>query len=289
MPSILLIGASGMFGSDLKDVLECDGYDVESPASSELDVTDFDKLREYFKNSKASIVINASAYTQVDKAEEDQQNALKINGGGPRNLALCSEEFNKKLVHISTDYVFDGEIDRHYVETDKTNPVGFYGLSKLKGEIFIEEILKENYLIVRTSWLYGPNGNNFVKTIIRLAREREELNIVGDQFGTPTYTINLAHAVVNLIKCNAQGMFNYSDNGEISWYDFAEAIAAEMDEYGMEKSVKKISSITTAEFPTPAKRPKYSVLNKAKYESVTGVKTPDWQCGLKDYFKRIKN
>lgn len=289
MPNVLLIGSTGMLGSDLKDVLTESGFTVEAPLRAALDITDFDSLRTYIKNSKAEIIINASAYTQVDKAEEERQLALKINGGGPRNLALCCEEFNIKLVHVSTDYVFDGEGNVPYKETDKTNPLGFYGVTKHKGEIFIEEILKENYLIVRTSWLYGPQGNNFVKTIIRLASEREELNIVGDQFGSPTYTVNLARAIVNLINKNAQGIFHYSDSGEISWFDFAQAIAQEMNDNGMAKTVKKINPITTAEFPTPAKRPKYSVLSKDKYESVTGLKASKWQTGLEDYFKRINN
>lgn len=289
MPNVLLIGSTGMLGSDLKDVLTESGFTLEAPLRVALDITDFDSLRTYIKNSKAEIIINASAYTQVDKAEEERQLALEVNGGGPRNLALCCEEFNIKLVHVSTDYVFDGEGNVPYKETDKTNPLGFYGVTKHKGEIFIEEILKDNYLIVRTSWLYGPQGNNFVKTIIRLASEREELNIVGDQFGSPTYTVNLARAIVNLINKNAQGIFHYSDSGEVSWFDFAQAIAQEMNDNGMAKRVKKINPITTAEFPTPAKRPKYSVLSKDKYESVTGVKAPKWQTGLEDYFKRINN
>lgn len=288
MKKIVLIGAGGMLGMDLAEVvgkLE-NKFNLVKLTRKELDITDGEQVSLVFSKHKPDIVINASAYTEVDKAESERDLAFKVNGDGVKNIALSCKKLNSKLVHLSTDYVFDGTKKTPYKEDDDVSPIGVYGLSKLQGENFIKDTL-DDYLIVRTSWLYGPKGNNFVATMIRLMTEREEISVVGDQIGCPTYTVDLADAIVNLIDTEVTGVFHFTNEGETSWYDFAVSIKDLMKDNGMALKVKNIISITTKQYPTPAKRPKYSRLSLDKYKSATGKDAPFWKDSLVKYFKRI--
>ena len=276
-------GARGMLASDLIPLLKKKG-DVKCGSRPDFDICDPDKVLENLKAYMPDIVVNCAAYTAVDKSESEKETAFKVNGKGPEILAKVCKDIGAKLVHISTDFVFDGESNQPYKEDNATNPIGIYGASKLAGE---ESIINapDDYLIVRTSWLYGKNGNNFVKTILRLASEREELGIVYDQTGTPTYTKDLAEGIINLIEAKAFGIYHFSNEGLCSWYDFAHEIIGIAEEMGEKFKLKKLKPILTEDYPSPAKRPAYSVLNKAKYKETTSQEIPHWRDGLKKYLE----
>ena len=224
------------------------------------------------------IVINCAAYTNVDRAEEERDKAFLINGVGAQNLALGCSNRNIPLCHISTDYVFDGTNDKPYTPFDDTHPINVYGESKLAGEKYVQWIMDKFY-ILRTSWLYGRGGNNFVKTIIRLANEGPEIKIVKDQIGSPTSTVTLSLAIRKLIETGAYGIHHLTDKteGGISWYDFAKEIVR------ISSLNSKVLPITTAGFPRPAKRPLYSVLDTGLFSVVAGYNAPDWKEALKNY------
>lgn len=275
---VLITGAKGQLGLSFRDQsvgfpnLHLIYTDVD-----ELDITSEVILREYFSHNRIDVVVNCGAYTAVDKAESEQETAFLINGHAVKNLALLSKEFNFYLVHISTDFIFDGTITEPYIETDDPNPLSVYGQSKLEGE---NEVLRhaQNATIIRTSWLYSEYGSNFVKTIQRLARERKEIRVVNDQVGTPTYAGDLARTILRMIK---QGfgntgchIYHYSNLGIASWFDFAKAIV-EAGNFDC-----KVIPITTAEYPLPAKRPAYSVLNKKKIIAQFNPDIPDWKVSL---------
>jgi len=276
-------GARGMLASDLIPMLEKKG-DVICGCRPGFDITDPDKVNKSLKAYMPDIVINCAAYTAVDKAESDKEAAFGINEKGAENLARACRETGAKLVHVSTDFVFDGKSNQPYTEDDTTNPAGVYGASKLAGEISIKDAA-DDYLIVRTSWLYGKKGNNFVKTILRLASEREELGIVYDQTGTPTYTKDLAEGIINLIENKASGIYHFSNEGVCSWYDFAHEIIDIAEKRGEKFKLKKLRPILTEDYPAPAKRPAYSVLDKAKYKEATSREVPHWRDGLKRYLE----
>ncbi|MBE9536961.1 MAG: dTDP-4-dehydrorhamnose reductase [Proteobacteria bacterium] len=276
-------GARSMLASDLIPLLEQKG-EVRCGSRPDFDIADLDKVDKNLKAYMPDIVINCAAYTAVDKAESDKETAFKTNREGSENLARACREIGAKLVHISTDFVFDGENNQPYTEDDATNPIAIYGVSKLAGEISIKNTT-DNYLIVRTSWLYGKNGNNFVKTILRLASERDKLGIVYDQTGTPTYTKDLAEGIINLIENKASGIYHFSNEGVCSWYDFAHEIIGVAEEMGEKFKLKKLRPILTEDYPTPAKRPVYSVLDKAKYKETTSQEIPHWRDGLKLYLE----
>lgn len=274
-------GARGMLAADLIPILENMG-EVSCGSRPDFDISDPEKVNKSLKACMPDIVINCAAYTAVDKAETDEEMAFAVNARGPEVLAKASKEIGAKLIHISTDFVFDGKGNMPYVESDQTNPICVYGASKLAGETSIIKNT-DNYLIVRTSWLYGKNGGNFVKTILRLASEREELGIVYDQTGTPTYTKDLAEGIVNLIKNKASGIYNFSNEGVCSWYDFAREIVDIEEGMGKKHKLKRLNPILTKDYPTPAKRPAYSVLNKSRYKETTSQDIPHWKDGLKRY------
>lgn len=241
----------------------------------DLDIADPEAIRKFFSKDAYGVVINCAAYTAVDKAESEKEIAFNINGNGVGNLAKICKESGTKFVHVSSDFIFDGTISRPLREEDSPNPVSVYGASKLEGE---KQALQNNSeaLIVRSSWVYSSFGNNFVKTILRLCKEKESLNIIYDQVGTPTYARDLAEAILKIIQQKEwkPGIYNFSNEGVASWYDFALAIR---DYAGMKT---KIYPIETHQYPTPAVRPKYSVLNKRKIKEAFGLEIPHWRESL---------
>ena len=250
---ILITGAKGMLGTDLLRELsgtdECVGVDLD-----ELDITDLAASLAFIKNLKPGLIINAAAYTNVDACESNADLAFKVNAIGARNMAVASGEYQIPFLHFSTDYVFDGEKGSPYIETDPANPASVYGHSKLEGENYVRQ-LTNRYYIVRIQWLYGKHGKNFVSTIIRAAREKGELKVVNDQWGSPTYTRDVCKTVSRLIRQPGYGTYHVTNGGIITWHAFTEEILRRANITGV-----KLAPCTTEEFPRPAKRPKYSAL-----------------------------
>ncbi len=286
---ILVTGAYGQLGNEINCLT--DKYpdwqffftDVDS-----LDITSERALEDWFQNNKPDYVINCAAYTAVDKAESDVETAEKVNELAPKLLGKYSKKWGTKLIHISTDYVFDGEAFTPYSEEDKVNPKSVYGETKLRGE---KNCLEENpeTLIIRTSWLYSAFGNNFVKTMLRLGKERGQLNVVFDQTGTPTYAADLANSILSIIEISEKdfkkfvpGIYHYSNEGVASWYDFAKAI------FEISGVSCNVNPVLSDQFPTAAKRPNYSVLNKFKIKNVFGITIPYWRDSLKICVERLK-
>jgi len=275
MGKILVTGSNGQLGSELR-AIESD-YPQHSfifTDIEELDLTKKGEVNSFLEENKIDICINCAAYTAVDKAEDEQELALLINKDAVENLAKACKKVNARLIHISTDYVFDGTNHKPYQETDQPIPNSFYGVSKLKGEYSVVENI-DDFVIIRTSWLYSSFGNNFVKTMIRLGSERDELGVVVDQIGTPTYAADLAKAIMVTVESDNTGIYHYSNQGVISWYDFAKAI---MDIKGINCKVKAIES---KDFPAKANRPFYSVMNKAKIAKDFNIEVPYWLESLK--------
>lgn len=290
---LLIIGGNGMLARAVAAQVP-PGYDLHAVDLPEFDMTDSDQIDSIFDEIKPDIVVNCAAYTNVDSCETDQDLASQVNGTAVGYLASAARRVGTTLVHVSTDYVFDGLKDSPYKEDDPTGPQSVYGQTKLQGEEAILASGLDKYFIVRTSWLYGPKGNNFVETILRLASEREELRIIHDQVGSPTYTIDLAAAILTLIDVAASsqssypspyGIYHFSNSGQCSWYEFAVEIVANAKFAGLPLQVKNITPIRTEEYPLPAKRPAYSVFDKSKFINFTGAQPPQWQDSLKEYFK----
>lgn len=252
----------------------------------DFDMTDRAQVIDLLGELAPDAIINCAAFTNVDGCESDEETASRVNGDAPGYLAEAAKKVGSFLVHVSTDYVFDGLGSRPYTEGDITGPVSAYGRTKLLGERAVLSSGIDRLSIVRTSWLYGPRGKNFVETIVRLAKEREELRIVADQVGSPTYTEDLAAALFNLLESEARGIYHFANEGSCSWYEFAEAIVEQMREEGEKLKVRRIVPIRTEEYPLPAKRPGYSVLSKEKYKETTGAVVPHWRDGLRRYFDR---
>lgn len=275
---VLVTGANGQLGQALQ-LISGNYPDIRFyfADSSEADITDKAKLHDIFNKLKPGFCINAAAYTAVDKAESESEKAYKINVDGAKNLAEICAAFQTKLIHISTDFVFDGQKETPYTETDATHPQGIYGLTKLQGEQAIMAVF-DQYYIIRTSWLYSAFGHNFMKTMLRLASERPSLNVVNDQIGTPTLANDLARTIVQIVQSgkNAYGIYHFSNEGIASWYDFAKEI---FDINGLKT---ELGAIATSEYPTPAKRPKYSVLDKTKIKTTFGIEVRDWKVALKE-------
>jgi len=268
-----------MLAHDLIPVLG-ERHEVIAPQEAEFDITRRASSYEFAKKTSPHVIINCAAYTNVDRAEEERDKAFLVNGTGVQNLALICHGMNIPLCHISTDYVFDGTKSTPYTPFDGTNPINTYGESKLAGEKYIQWIMNEFY-IVRTSWLYGKHGNNFVATILRLANERPELRVVDDQRGSPTSTVSLALALKALLETGAYGIYHFTDetNGGISWFDFAKEIVR------MSRHQTKVIPIPTSEFPRPARRPVNSVLDTAVFSTVTEHAPVDWKEALKEYLR----
>jgi dTDP-4-dehydrorhamnose reductase len=279
MKKILVTGANGQLGSELKKLSKNEQFDFVFTDVAELDITDIQACMAFFDKINPHFVVNCAAYTAVDKAESDKLLAWKLNVDAVKNLVIASSIHDSYLIQLSTDYVFDGKSSTPYVERDLTHPQSEYGRSKAAAEV--EALSYPKSLVIRTSWLYSTFGNNFVKTMLRLGKEREALNVVFDQVGTPTYAEDLAAAILRIISKIASkeedfvsGIFHYSNEGVCSWYDFACAI---MKLSGLNC---KVYPIETANYPTPAKRPEFGVLNKSKIKSVYGIDIGHWRSSL---------
>lgn len=289
---VLVTGAGGTLGEDLIPRLASSGFDAEAVDSRGLDVTDRGRVAEYVADVRAGLIVNCSAYTGVDRAEEERERAFAVNEAGPGNLAGAAASAGAAVVHISTDYVFDGTSPVPYTEDDPVNPLGVYGASKLAGEEKVRGALPE-HVIIRTSWLYGAGGKgNFVKTMLRLAGEREALRVVFDQVGSPTWTGDLADAIVAVAGAVDRGgvrygTYHYANEGVASWYDLAVAAVEEARAAGMDIVCRMIEPIRTAEYPLPAKRPAYSVFDKGKIRDAFGLTIPHWRDGLRRMIREL--
>lgn len=280
MTRILVTGINGQLGEELQHTLTSHG-EVIGVGRETVDFSQPDALRRVMGEVKPDWVINAAAYTAVDKAESEPDLANAINAIAPGILAEECQKLGIPLIHVSTDYVFDGSKSQPYQENDPTNPLSIYGRSKLAGEVAIRNNC-ENHIILRTAWVYGVGGKgNFVKTMLRLGSEREEIRVVADQIGSPTWTGDLASAIAGLLKQTPPGTYHYTNSGVASWYDFAVAIFEEAKQLGWNLKLQRVVPITTPEYPTPAKRPAYSVLSCAKISAVLGTYPPHWRQGLR--------
>lgn len=279
---VLVTGAKGQLGQSLQFIApNYTKIHFVFCSSTELDITNLENCQAVFLKIKPNYCINAAAFTAVDKAESEPEKAYLINVVGAKNIVAVCKQFSTVLLHISTDFVFDGNKNSPYNEEDTTNPTGVYGQTKLDGERAIQEIF-ENYYIIRTSWVYSQFGNNFMKTMLRLAAERDSLSVVNDQIGTPTNAVDLAEVLVNIILTDNRqpttdnfGIYNFSNEGQCSWYDFAKKI------FKINKINIDLKAIPTSSFPTPAKRPEYSVLDKTKIKSTFGLEIKNWEESLK--------
>ncbi len=286
---ILVTGANGQMGMELQQLAPAyPDFQFIFTTRNELPLDDPDAIIASIAFHQPHYVINCGAYTAVDKAESEKELAYKINAEGPGVLAASCAAAGIPLIHISTDYVFNGKAVKPVREDDPTDPVNLYGASKLEGE---KNVLREHpsAIIIRTAWVYSSFGKNFVKTMLRLMSEKEEIGVVNDQYGTPTFAADLADAILTIIvsldtkKSGQPGIYHYSNEGQISWYDFAVAIAA------ISNSKCRVNPITTAQFPTPAKRPAYSVLDKSKIKQVFGIVPPDWRTSLGKCIQKIQS
>lgn len=277
---ILITGSNGMLGHDLTEILK-DNHELILTTSKTLDITDKNHVIEFICENKPDIVINAAAYTNVDGCEENQETAYSINGDGVRNLAMGCSKIDCPLVHISTDYVFNGKNTKPWVEDDEMGPISIYGKSKLKGEEAILEIL-DKFFIIRTAWLYGIYGGNFPKTMLELAKNHSEITVVYDEVGTPTYTLDLAKAISKLIETDYYGIYHITNSGSCSWCEFARYIFEIAD-----KDVKVIP-VTASEFARPAPRPHYSVLENRKWIDNGFEPLRSYKDAIKEYIELIK-
>lgn len=284
---ILITGTNGQLGQELHEHLSDKSYNITALSREKLDLANPDNIRQVLQEVKPDLVINSGAYTAVDKAESEEEIAFAINGKAPGILA---EEVNKiggRFIHVSTDYVFDGTASQPYLESEETNPLGVYGKSKLAGEKAIQEVGGE-YMILRTAWVYGVGGKgNFVKTMLRLGGEREEIRVVCDQIGSPTWTGDLAEAINRLVELKWEpGIYHYTNSGVASWYDFSVAIFEEAKQRSFPIKVERVVPITTSEYPTPARRPAFSVLSSKKISAVLGSHPPHWRQSLRKMLEK---
>ncbi len=277
MNNILVTGSNGQLGSEIKELSSSYAYNFFFTDRDTLDISNEQDIKNFVASNNINTIINCAAYTAVDKAEEDEVNANKINHLAVKYIAQIAKDKNIKLIHISTDYVFDGKNYKPYSEDDTTNPNGIYGKTKLDGEKAMISINPLNSIIIRTSWVYSSFGANFVKTMLKLGKEKEQLGVIFDQVGTPTYARDLAKAILDIlpsVKNENVSIYNYSNEGVLSWYDFAKEIMR------MAKLECKVNPIETKEYPTPATRPHYSLLNKSKIKEEFGIIVPYYKDSL---------
>lgn len=277
---ILVTGRSGQLGYDVVKEGNTRGYEMYGTSSSELNIINRDQVMDYITTLKPEIIIHCAAYTAVDKAEDDQERCFDVNVNGTRYLAEAAKLVGAKFVYISTDYVFDGQGEDPFMEADIVNPIGYYGSTKLQGEKIVQENL-DLFFILRISWVFGMNGNNFVKTMLRLAESRDEISVVGDQFGSPTYTVDLAKILLDMIKTEKYGVYHASNEGFCSWSEFATEIFKQAD------INVKVNAISTEQFPTKAKRPANSRMSKQKLEDNEFNKLPAWENAIARYLKEL--
>lgn len=282
---ILVTGANGQLGTEMRNLLEkeCPGNALYTDIDT-LDLTDVKAVEHYVLKNDITHIVNCAAYTAVDKAEEDKAQCAAINVDAVKNIAIAADAVGAKIIHISTDYVFDGTAHRPYKESDKVNPISQYGTTKRTGETSLIALAPDS-IIIRTGWLYSPYGKNFVKTMLRLGSEKKQLKVVSDQIGTPTYAKDLAIAIYKIL-CSHQwveGIYHFSDEGACSWYDFT-------------KAIHRIAGITTCDvqpiptedYPTAASRPAYAILDKSRIKATYGVSIPHWEESLVECIDRIK-
>ena len=281
---ILVTGKNGQLGKSIQKIVYEENSNSQNANNfvfvgrEELDLSDENNINNYFDNNdRFDIIINCAAYTAVDKAEEEKDLANQVNHLAVQQLAEISNKHKTKLMHISTDYVFDGESDEPYTETDKTNPINVYGKTKLAGEKALQEVMSTNAIIIRTSWLYSEYGNNFVKNMLKLGKERDELNVVSDQIGSPTYATDLAKAILEIInnknyhnKEQSTEVYHYSNEGEISWYEYTKGI------FKIAKVDCKVNPITTEQYPTPAQRPRNTLMIQDKISERFDITMRGW-------------
>ena len=284
--NILLTGSDGQLGYELRrTVAEADT--LIAVDKNQLDICDSNQLESFFSKEPLDLVINASAYTAVDKAEKEKDSAWLVNQQGAENLANACHQHSINMVQISTDFVFSGDQFQPYLPDDKAESKSVYGLSKHAGDEAVLKILQDQALIIRTSWLYSAHGGNFVKTMLKFMQERDSLGIIVDQVGTPTWAKTLADCIWLLIDSKANGIYHCADNGVASWYDFAVAIQEEALELGLLDKQVPIAPIRTEQYPTPAARPAYSVMDKSKTEKLLQLTLPHWRVSLRNMLKEI--
>ncbi len=284
---VLVTGANGQLGQSIQFIAnQYPNVQFIYTDYQELDITNFESCHTVFAKYKPQFCINTAAYTAVDKAESEAEKAHLINVIGPENLAKVCKEYNTILLHISTDFIFDGTSTQPYLETDIPNPKSVYGQTKLDGELAVQKNW-EKHFIIRTSWVYSQFANNFMKTMLRLASERDSLSVVNDQIGTPTYAVDLAEVLMNIIQSSITnkpspfGIYNFSNEGVCSWHDFASAIFHQ-------KGISiDLQPIPTSAYPTPAKRPSYSVLDKSKIKNTFNLKINDWKTSLQSCLNQL--
>ncbi|MCZ4224341.1 dTDP-4-dehydrorhamnose reductase [Pedobacter rhodius] len=284
MSKILVIGAGGQLGQCLKTVAERRGIsDIIFPVEKEANILDADLLNKLLEREKPAFVINCAAYTAVDKAEDEVQLSKAVNETGAGYLAAACEANSVTLIHVSTDFVFEGNEVKLLKEEDEANPINVYGVTKLDGEKAVTAVL-EKHFIIRTSWLYSEYANNFVKTMLKFGAERDELNIIADQVGTPTYAIDLANAIFDIIDSGNEnyGIYHYSNEGVTSWFDFAKAI------FDISRTNVNANPIPGSAYPTKAKRPAFSVMDKTKIKNTFGLTIPYWRDSLIECIHQLK-
>lgn len=288
---VWLIGSKGMLASEI--AAQLNQHNIQWIGSDrEVDITDKVAVEAFvqqnFSSASLQWIINCAAYTAVDKAEDDHAVAQKLNADALINICTAAKKYGARLIHFSTDYVFDGSSSIPYIETDTTNPRSVYGRTKLQGEQNIIELLPEHY-IIRTAWLYGKSGNNFVSTMLRLMNEKDNLKVVNDQRGSPTYTVDLAKAVLQIIQLDNHryGVYHYSNEGNITWCDFACEIYRQGKKIGLIKKDCSVVPCTSSEFPQKAHRPSFSLLNKQKIKETFSLSIPQWDESLTSYLKGV--
>lgn len=282
MNNILVTGSTGQLGSDVVKELLKRGYSTLSPNRSEFNLCSEDSIRNYILNSNCEAIVHCAAYTQVDKAEDEKDLCIKINATATKHIVKCAKILDIPMIYISTDYVFDGTKDGEYTENDETNPINIYGESKLAGEKYVQEIL-DKYYIVRTSWVFNINGKNFIETMLRLSKANNQLSIVNDQIGSPTYTKDLSRLLVDMLETNKYGLYHATNEGYCSWYEFADTI------FKLANINIDIKAINSNEYASRAKRPLNSKLSKDKLIEYGFKPLPHWEDALKDYLIRRRD
>lgn len=278
---IIVTGYSGQLGYDVVLEGKKRGFNMIGVGHKELDITQEEQVRNYIHTAKPDVIIHCAAYTAVDNAEDNKDVCFDVNVNGTKYLAASAKSVDAKFIYISTDYVFEGAGTEPFTEEDVANPVGYYGITKYEGEKAVQSLL-DKYFIVRISWVFGINGNNFIKTMLRLAKTRKELNVVGDQYGSPTYTFDLAKLLLDMTETEKYGVYHASNEGFTTWADFAKEI------FQVAGKVVKVNSITTEEYPTKAVRPKNSRMSKDKLEKNGFTRLPAWQDALTRYIAELQ-
>lgn len=277
---VLVTGSNGQLGYDVVEELKLYNIEYCAATRSDFDLCNFSATEKFIVAYYPDIVIHCAAYTAVDKAEDEEELCRVVNAGGTENIATICKKINAKMLYISTDYVFDGTKDGYYEVNDMPNPINVYGQTKLEGEHVVQKIL-DKYFIVRISWVFGAHGNNFVKTMLRLGKERKEINVVSDQIGSPTYTKDLAKLLVNMIQTDKYGIYHATNEGECSWAEFAEEI------FKVAGINAKVNYITTNEYPTKAKRPRNSKMSKYRLHCNGFQALDGWRNAIKRYIEGI--